>query len=245
MTKQKWHKFFAQTHKWVALVLGLQLIAWTAGGVVMSWIPLNEIRGRHNAAEQEPVALPVATDALMTAPALAAKATGPVTQLTYRDMLGTPVALLTLKDGSRELRDAVTGTPLSPLSEDWARRIADADFMPEAEMASVTLLDRHVIDYRGPLPVWQITFADEENTNIYVSPTEGRVVGRRTDRWRLFDFFWMLHIMDYDEREDFNNPLLMITALSALLFSISGIVLLFFRFYRRDFNFILGKKKKA
>ncbi|MFC4346291.1 PepSY domain-containing protein [Kordiimonas lipolytica] len=245
MTKQKWHKYIAQTHKWVALILGLQLIAWTAGGVVMSWIPLNEIRGRHNAAEQTPLALPADAAALMPAQALANAAGQPATQLTYRDLLGTPVALMTLLDGSLELRNAATGALMSPLSKDWARRIADADFAPEADMASVTLLDKHVIDYRGPLPVWQITFADAENTNIYVSPTEARVVGRRTDRWRLFDFFWMLHIMDYDEREDFNNPLLMITALSALLFSVSGICLLFFRFYRRDFNFILGKRKKA
>jgi len=38
----------------------------------------------------------------------------------------------------------------------------------------------------------------------------------------------MLHIMDYDEREDFNHPLLYLTALAALLFSLSGVVLIFY-----------------
>ncbi len=245
MTKQKWHKYIALTHKWIALILGLQLIAWTAGGVVMSWIPIEEVRGEHNAAAQEPAALTGKVGAFLPAPALVGVAGQPVMQITYKDLLGTPVALMTLKDGSREIRNATTGALMSPLSKDWARRIADADFAPEADMATVRLLDTHVVDYRGPLPVWQVIFADADNTHIYVSPTEGRVVGRRSATWRFYDFFWMLHIMDYDERHDFNNPLLMTTALSALLFSISGICLLFFRFYRRDFNFILGKKKRA
>jgi exosortase/archaeosortase len=95
------------------------------------------------------------------------------------------------------------------------------------------------------LPVWRVNFADEEETSLYVSMTEARVVARRSEKWRLFDFFWMLHIMDYEERHDFNNPLLITFSVSALLFAFSGIFLLFFRFYRRDFNFILGKKKRG
>ncbi len=245
MTKQKWHKFFAQTHKWVALILGLQLVAWTAGGVVMSWIPIEEVRGQHNAAEQEPTPLTGEVDALLPASALVSAAGQPVMQITYRDLLGTPIALMTLKDGSREIRNALSGELMSPLPEGWARRIADADFAPEVDMASARLLDQHVVDYRGPLPVWQVIFKDADSTHIYVSPTEGRVVGRRSATWRFYDFFWMLHIMDYDTRDNFNNPLLMTTALSALLFSITGICLLFFRFYRRDFNFILGKRKRT
>ena len=38
----------------------------------------------------------------------------------------------------------------------------------------------------------------------YISATTGSVLERRNDTWRWWDFFWMLHIMDYDERENVN-----------------------------------------
>ena len=51
-------------------------------------------------------------------------------------------------------------------------------------------------------------------------------MARRNDWWRLFDVVWMLHIMDYDTRDDFNHPLLIVSAATALLFALSGVVLL-------------------
>ena len=50
--------------------------------------------------------------------------------------------------------------------------------------------------------------------------------------WRVFDFVWMLHIMDYDERDDFNHPLLLITAGTALLFVFTGLWMLVLPFRR-------------
>jgi len=52
------------------------------------------------------------------------------------------------------------------------------------------------------------------------------LVARRHQLWRWFDFLWMLHIMDYDQRIDANNLLLRISASLALLFSLSGAGLL-------------------
>ena len=72
---------------------------------------------------------------------------------------------------------------------------------------------------------------DPDGTRIYVSPETGRVLARRNDYWRVFDFFWMLHIMDYDEREDFNHPLLIIVTLASTLFVLTGVALLYFRFW--------------
>ena len=70
------------------------------------------------------------------------------------------------------------------------------------------------------------------------NPTETGVgtdpfVARRNDWWRLFDFVWMLHIMDYETRDDFNHPLLIATAATALLFVVSGLFMLFFAFRPR------------
>ncbi|MBL4790742.1 MAG: PepSY domain-containing protein [Kordiimonadaceae bacterium] len=243
MSKQKWHKFFAQAHKWVGLILGLQLLAWTVGGLVMTWLPINEVRGQHKVAAQTPMKLSAGDD-YMGISDLVRLSRSEIIQVSHTHILGQPVAKLRKLHGAPEIRDARTGELLSPISRELAQAIAEADFSLDAPVSSVTELFENNIDYRGSLPVWQVNFADEEQTSLYVSPTQGRIVARRSEMWRVFDFFWMLHIMDYDERADMNNPLVVTTSFFAALFAISGLSLLFFRFYRRDFNFILGMRKR-
>ena len=97
-------------------------------------------------------------------------------------------------------------------------------------------------EYRGPLPVWQVVMGDAEDTRLYISPATGDVIARRNDTWRLYDFFWMLHIMDYENRTNFNNPLVITASIAALIASISGIWLIFYRFGRRDFRWLSLKK---
>jgi Na(+)-translocating NADH:ubiquinone oxidoreductase F subunit len=68
---------------------------------------------------------------------------------------------------------------------------------------------------------------------------DGSILERRNDTWRLFDVFWMLHIMDYQGRENFNNILLIFASLTAAWFSITGIVLFFDSFKKSDFFSVL------
>ena len=80
------------------------------------------------------------------------------------------------------------------------------------------------------LPLWQVTFDDHINTTFYISPNTGELAVRRHTFWRVFDFLWMLHIMDYDDRSQVNNNLLRIAALAGTGIAVSGICLLFFAF---------------
>jgi len=63
-----------------------------------------------------------------------------------------------------------------------------------------------------------------------VSPLSGKVVARRSATWRVYDFLWSLHIMDYRDRDDFNNWLVVIAAAVALAMTVSGMVILAYRF---------------
>jgi len=107
---------------------------------------------------------------------------------------------------------------------------------------SIKLKDKTGIEYRGPLPVWQVDFSDDEQTSLYFHPDTAKLMSVRSDLWRFFDFMWMLHIMDYDTRDDFNHPLLYLFALAAVIFTLSGFVLAWFRFNKRDFKW-LGMSK--
>ncbi len=48
MTLLKW---IVRVHKWAALIVGLQIVLWISGGVVMSVIAIEVVRGEHKTAE--------------------------------------------------------------------------------------------------------------------------------------------------------------------------------------------------
>ena len=67
-----------------------------------------------------------------------------------------------------------------------------------------------------------------DDINIYLDPLSGDVLAIRSNSWRMWDFLWSLHIMDYDQRDNINNFLLRLFSILALISSISGILLFFF-----------------
>jgi uncharacterized iron-regulated membrane protein len=81
-------------------------------------------------------------------------------------------------------------------------------------------------EYRGPLPAWRVDFADGAARSFYVAADTGAVAARRSTLWRVYDFLWGLHIMDWRGHEDFNSPLLVAATLLGLVVVVSGIVML-------------------
>ena len=214
-------------HKWIGVVVGIQVVLWVAGGLVMSAFPIELVRGETQAARIEPG--PIAAHEIpIELPAMLATA-GPVSALkTVRvadrlyvlaERIGRPPALI----------DARDGRVIEAIDEATARAVADRDFTGNGSIVGAELTRERSTEYRGALPVWRMQFDDVRETAIYVSPATGQVVARRNDIWRLYDFFWMLHIMDYRERVDFNHGLLIGASALALLLAGSGFWLLFYR----------------
>lgn len=221
-----------RVHKWIALIVGIQIVLWITGGVVMSVLPLEKVRGEHNIAEHPDVALQSA--GLMT-PQMALEALGlsdGASEIRLRVWRGRPAYLVEAIDGTTTLIDARNGERLTPISRDTAVEIARADYNGEPDLEAVEYFEEPTWEYRQSGPAWRISFADGEGTRIYVSSDSGLVTARRNDNWRVFDFFWMLHIMDYEERENFNNPLLITASLFALITVLAGLLLLVLRMQR-------------
>ncbi|MEO1136617.1 MAG: PepSY domain-containing protein, partial [Pseudomonadota bacterium] len=191
-------------HLWAGLILGVQILLWMASGVIMSWFPIELVRGEQAAFSAPETPLQAETYA---SPGGIIVQADTATSLELRRFLGRPV-YVTRGEGAEAIFDAATGEKLTPLSEARARRVARQDYVGEGKIVSASLVSFPPGEYRGPTPVWRVDMDDRRNTRLYISPTSGEVLARRNDIWRLYDFFWMLHIMDYGEREDFNNPLL-------------------------------------
>ncbi len=212
-------------HRWAGLILGVQILLWFFSGFMMSLMPIDEVRGDHLLRGS---ATPSISLSQIDLTALAQRVNQPVTTIKIKSWLGRTVAEVQAADqvhmfGLPEL------TALTPINQSQLERLLAEQLKPEYHIESVRLLDHVPNEARGrKAPLYQVQISGDESPVIYVSQQNGEIVAKRTDRWRLFDFLWMLHIMDYDEREDFNHPLLYLTALAALLFSLSGVVLIFY-----------------
>lgn len=221
-------------HKWVAAIVGVQIVLWVSGGVVMSVFPIERVRGEHNVARPPHRQIGAADLGMPLADVLAVA--GPVTSIRTTWVAGTLYLELDRHDLPTLLVDAASGAITDGVGADLARAVARADFGGDGRVTGVTLQEKPSTEYRGVLPVWRVDFDDAGSTTLYVSPETGRLLARRNDTWRLYDFFWMLHIMDYDAREDFNHPLLVTAAAVALVVVLSGFVLLFYRVRRSDWR---------
>ncbi len=208
-------------HKWVGLIIGLQIVLWIAGGVVMSVIPIDTVRGQYLVSSKEinPPAHTVTIDL--------------ADYKTVSHGVRQQQAFLTLTDWQGQVHyvDATTGEVLEPLSVEQITAVAKARFTQQpVNVASTDYLTTLPLeaDHLGK-PVFRVTFDDWRHTSFYLDPITADVLTVRSDIWRFYDFFWMLHIMDYDLRRDFNHPLLILSAFSALFVAVSGLLLVYTR----------------
>ena len=168
-----------------------------------------------------------------------------VLSVVLRTMLGRPIYELTLKENDSHvfvLVDALSGEQLSPIDADAAKKIAQNDFADDVEVRSVELVEStgSHSEYRGKeLPAYRVVLEHPTDTAIYVSANRGVVTTRRNNQWRMFDFFWMLHTMDYQGRDNFNHWILKTVSIFGLATVLSGFVLWF------KTSRVFRRKKKA
>jgi uncharacterized iron-regulated membrane protein len=194
-------KYARKGHKWLGYLLALQIFFWLLGGLVMSSLPLEKVHGKHlaNRSLSSPFLL-------SDYPASIDKITAQFEQIEgikYSHFLNTPIIEVTSSSGTFTF-DGRTGAKMPAPSKAQIIENAQAHLLIDAK----------------------ITQAQWLTTTLYLDSQTGNLITVRSTLWRVFDFFWMLHIMDYDERENFNNPLLISFSATSVLFCITGVLLL-------------------
>lgn len=216
-------RFAATIHKWLALLMAVPILFWFASGLFFALVPIETVRSEHVRAAQAPVEFDVGEIAagLQRLPQGESGR-----RIEIRSLLGRPVALVEPADGRPRLYDLADGQPLSPIPAALAAQIAEADHAGDVRASRVTAITEAPLEYRGGLlPAWRVDFEDGEGRSIYVAQDTGAVVTRRSTLWRVYDFLWALHILDFSAREDFGTPLLAIAAALAVIVLVTGIIL--------------------
>lgn len=214
-------------HKWLALAAGIQVSIWAFSGLYMTVIDLETIHGNHLVKEFEEPKLnralikPISKELL--------KSLVPVQSIQLTSYFGAPVYEVALGE-KRVVVDALTGQSKSDLSEQQVEQNATAIYTGKAKIKAIQKLTEYPGEIDGrKMPVWQVQYDDVLNSTLYFHHSSGRLVSKRTDLWRVFDVFWVLHIMDFMESRGYEGYLFRIFSISSLLLAIFGTWLLIFR----------------
>ena len=203
-------------HKYLSLAISIQLLLWTISGIYFAFNKIELVRGEQYIIEEKPSTLNI--DSLNIS-----KNTKGIevfkrldqwivkietdTGLKYQDLSGNKVNQLSPNEVIEVVKSRTTLFPIEVIK------------INEAFSRS---------EFRGrELPIYKVKTNSTDNSNVYVDVMSGKVVAIRSDSWRVWDFLWGAHIIDYRERDNINNILLKIFSVLALFSSLSGIALFF------------------
>ncbi|MCK4577567.1 MAG: PepSY domain-containing protein [Candidatus Marinimicrobia bacterium] len=209
-------KLIRTWHRRLGPIIGIQLFLWSLGGLYFSWVRMAEVRGEAEIACLEPENLKY-ENFLALIPEIIRNSDLPtVREIRLGKLLNVPVYRFIMDDQRAETYDAITGDRISPINRTTAIKVARHDFLPDAELRSVHRIKEHSGKYQGPIPAWCVTFEHWKAPAIYISVHTGEVTARRNVLWRVYDFLWRLHILDFDTGQDFNNWLIRLMSLLGL-----------------------------
>ena len=203
-------------HKYLSLVISIQLLLWTVSGIYFAFNKIELVRGEQYLIEQKVSKLNLKE----VESSFSGKNVNFVRRLdewiikvetdsgfSYTDLQGQNLDELNAEEVREVVRQSTTLIPL------MAQRIDKPEIRAE---------------FRGRnLPIFKVATSTTDNINVYVDAFTGEVTAIRSDSWRIWDFLWGAHIIDYSERENINNFLIKILSILALISSLSGIVLFF------------------
>ena len=170
-------------HKYVSLLVSVQLLLWTISGIYFSFNKIENVRGEQYRIENK---VPKPNEKEQT-------------------------KILSIEEAQKIVSLQTTLTPIQSL-----------------------LIDEEVrgSEFRGRnLPLYKVISENEKGKkiNVYVDPFSGEISAIRSLQWRIWDFMWGIHIMDWVERDNIDNFWLKIFSFIALFTSLSGIILFFTR----------------
>ncbi len=220
--------FLRRLHKWVALVVGLQIVLWCVSGTMFAWLDHNRVSGDHFVRKVAAPSIPGGRAAVDPRRWRTLGLAG-LHEISLQP-LGERWVYRLAHAGGVDLFDAYRGDPVR-VDEATVRAIARARYTGSGDVADAVLHPSKTLETRDHGAAWAVHFNDVAGTTLWLSAEDATLLEVRSDSWRLFDFFWMLHTMDYAGRDDFNHPLVILAATSTLWVALTG-VLLVVRLYR-------------
>ena len=220
---------FFRWHRWLAYAVALQVLAWVLGGLLFAWLPFQGwVKGK-DWVDTPKQALPSDWAQPLARVAAATAASAP--PLSIANVATAQGLAWRMRSAGGDSWWSANGEPLAAPDATAVARFAQGLYRGPGRLAAVQRLAEAprrlglVRELGAKKDVWQARFDDALQTRLYVDARSGELLAVRTEAWVVYDFFWRLHVMDYSEGEDFNNPLLRTASIAAAALVLTGSVL--------------------
>jgi len=239
--------YIRKSHRYLGIFIGIQFLLWTLGGLYFSWTNIDEIHGDFFHKEKAEVDFrpDFISPSIVIDQIEKDASVSKISNMRLIEIFGTPFYEFAVTDNKNNerliLADAIKGEIREAISEDEAKKIATDSLLKPNPVKEVVYLTKENVsghhEYREkPLPAWAITY--ESDLTVYLSAETGQIGAYRATKWRIFDFLWMLHTMDYNGRDNINNYVLRGFSILGIITILSGFLLFFVssKFFRRFFS---------
>ena len=264
-------KLKAWVHKWLSVLVGIQLLIWLVTGLYFNLMDAekasgNELRGAkpshlvpEESAGRDAIFLQMIPVKELALGERASHPTEPLKKIELVWVLEHPYYHVISHQGphafqprSSLLFDAVSGDRAA-LTPAQISQIAHISYIGDSPLSRPELMQPPFSDFAAQLnPMWKVSANDKNNTVIYLDSVTGQVIKHVNDDTRLkalmFKLHFMdygLHFMDYDSTGGFNHGLIITFAISALMLSVSGVMLLLQRYQQGSLALSIFSKKRS
>lgn len=220
-------------HKWLMLFLGIQFVIWSVTGAYMVFFDIDYIHGDSLVKNRQ---TKVNADNIHLSLQSLYQQYPQAEEIELGTFIEQTVYRLSV-DNQQMLVNAESGKLLSPLNEAQAIAVAKYEYTGKGDIEHVELITQNPpfeLSQRV-LPAWRVNFDDFGSPTLYVSATSGHVVTKRHEFWRLFDWIFRFHVMDYQDSEA-DNTLLFWYSLLGVLAGLCGLVLVYYRIIKNTDN---------
>ena len=210
-------------HKYLSFFISVQLLLWTISGIYFAFNKIELVRGALYLKKTE------GSYDLSIFDFKIDKAS----DIDFQKRLGKEIIIINSNDSVRYLDKF--GMPVKKMSSIEAMESVINQTSLTPLIAEEVLNEKAGSEFRGrSLPIYRVKTKskDDSKINVYINMYSGNVVAIRSDKWRIWDLMWGLHIMDWKERDNIDNLFLKIFSILALVSSLTGIML----FFKLDFK---------
>lgn len=210
-------------HKYLSFFISVQLLLWTISGIYFAFNKIELVRGEQYLKKtEESYDLSIFDFKIDKA-----------SDIDFQKRLGKEIIIINSNDSVRYLDKF--GMPVKKMSSIEAMESVINQTSLTPLIAEEVLNEKAGSEFRGrSLPIYRVKTKskDDSKINVYINMYSGNVVAIRSDKWRIWDLMWGLHIMDWKERDNIDNLFLKIFSILALVSSLTGIML----FFKLDFK---------
>jgi len=222
-------------HKWLMLFLGVQFVIWSVTGAYMVIFDIDYIHGDSLVTQHQ---TPIDVNKINISLTDIIKKYPDAQNINLAVLIDSPVYRFKIAQKNVML-NACSGEVLSPINEVMAVKLAKHYYSADDDISEIELLTNNPpfeLSKRH-LPAYRVNFEAFGSPSLYINAHSGKVVTKRHEFWRLFDWMFRFHIADYQDGEP-DNLLLFWLSIVSLFAVITGLVLTYYRVFK-------NKRKRA